>query len=240
MKRSLTTVFTAMTLALGGCTFMPEEEVDRTLPEREFDNHEVYPIMEQLVADAVAEFPDFPGFSERRGMRQGCPDSRGNEIEGWVSIELSYAFDIPTSETEQVREEYTDILREAWTEAGYQINRDEASPTGENYNLEASRSDGITLWWRAWGLTGLTIQSGCVPIGGGDEKPDYIPPVGGVPLDAEHDPFGNSLDPTVYADADADAETSEEATDEAAVNPFDNPVAVEGAPPGMNPFTNEL
>lgn len=234
MRRRLAIILTALTLALGGCSFM--QETDTTLPEREFDNHEVYPIMEQLVADAVAVFPDFPGFEKREGSRHGCPDYKGNEIEGWVSIELNYTFDIPTSETEQVREQYTDLLREAWTDAGYQINWDEASPNGSQYNLEASRSDGITLWWRVWGLTVLTIQSGCVPIGGGDEKPAYIPPAGGVPLDAEHDPFGNSLDPTVYGDA----ESSEESTDEAAVDPFDNPVAAYGNPPGTNPFTNEL
>jgi hypothetical protein len=233
-RRRLITALITMTIALGGCTFMPDE--DETLPEREFDNHEVYPIMEQLVADAVAEFPDFPGFSQRRGTLQGCPDSRGNEIEGWVSIELSYAFDEQTSQTELVRQQYTDALREAWTEAGYQINWDEASPDGSQYNLEASRSDGITLWWRAWGLTGLTVQSGCVPTGDGTEKPDYIAPAGGVPLDSGHDPFGNFLDPTVYADA----ETSDEETDEAAVNPFDDAVAADGTPPGMSPFTNEL
>jgi hypothetical protein len=233
MKRPLTTALIISTLAIGGCTAVPEE--DETLPEREFDNHEVYPIMEQLVADAVAVLPDFPGFAERRGDLQECADSQGNEIEGWVSIELNYAFDEPTSLTEQVREEYTDILREAWSEAGYQINRDEASPDESQYNLEVSRSDGVTLWWRVWGLTVLTIQSGCVPIGDGIEKPDYIPPAGGVPLDAEHDPFGNYLDPSTYADSEPSGET----TDEAAVDPFEDPVAA-GAAPGTNPFINEL
>ncbi|THV26791.1 hypothetical protein [Glycomyces paridis] len=211
------------------------KEPGEILPEREFDNHEVYPIMEQLVADVVAVLPDFPGFAERRGTRHSCPDEKGNEIEGWVSIELSYSFDIPTSETEQVREQYTDLLREAWTEAGYQITWDEASPDESQYNLSASRGDGITLWWRVWGLTGITIQSGCVPIGNGDEKPAYIPPADGVPLDAEHDPFGNALDPSVYAVA----ESSDETTDAAAVAPFTDAQAIPGQVPFSSPASYE-
>jgi len=213
---------------------MPE---DVTLPEREFDNQEVYPLMEQLVAEAVAVLPDFPGFAERDGLLHECTDERGNEIEGWVSIELKYAFTDSASLTEQVRGEYTDILRDTWTEAGYDITWDEASPDGEDHNLEAARTDGLTLWWRVWGRTSLTIQSGCVPVGGGDQKPGYVPPVGGVL--PENDPWGNYLDPTVYGTE----EPSDESTD-AAVNPFEGgQAAVDTAPgtaPGTSPFINEL
>ncbi|WP_344480950.1 hypothetical protein [Glycomyces endophyticus] len=212
---------------------MPKEAAP---PEREFDNEEVYPLMEQLVADAVEALPEFPGFARRDGFLHGCPDPKGNPIEGWVTIELTYDFSTAVSETPLVREEYTDTLREAWIDAGYEITWDEASPDEDQYNLSASRSDGITLWWRVWGLTGLTIQSGCVPISGDDKYPAYLPPAGGVPLNAESDPFGNALDPSVYA---AEA-SSDEATDEAAVQPFDNAVAAHHAPLGINPFGSQL
>lgn len=46
----------------------------------------------------------------------------------------------------------------------------------------------------------------------------------------------SSLDSSVYSDA----EPGEETTGEAAVNPFDDAVAVCGSPPGTNPFTDEL
>lgn len=219
---------------------MPEDtagsEEGTTMPEREFDNHEAYRLMEQLVADTVTTLPDFPGFVERSALMHDCTDAQDNEIEGWMSIELKYAFDVPTSETSQVREDYTNLLRDVWAEEGYSINWDEASPTGDQYNLEASRTDGITLWWRVWGRTSLTIQSGCVPIGNGDKFPEYIPPAGGVPLDAEHDPIGDYLDPSIYGDA----EPAEETSDEAAVNPFDDNVVADGSLPGRNPFTDQL
>ncbi|MEV3938940.1 hypothetical protein AB0K52_23580 [Glycomyces sp. NPDC049804] len=211
---------------------MPEEV---TLPEREFNNDEVYPLMEQLVAEAVEVLLDFPGFVERRGLFHECTDERDNPIDGWGSIELKYAFSDSASLTEQVRQEYTDILRDAWTEAGYEISWDEASPDGSQYNLEASRSDGIVLWWRVLGRTSLTIQSGCVPLAGDDVHPDtYIPPIGGVL--PENDPFGNAIDLEVY-----NTETPSGQSTDAAVNPFsDGAVVAYSAPLDSNPFTGEL
>jgi hypothetical protein len=209
---------------------MPEET---SLPEREFNNNEVYPLMEQLVADAVAVLPDFPGFVERRGLFHECTDEQDNPIDGWGSIELKYAFSDAASLTAQVREEYTVLLREAWTEAGYEITWDEASADGSQYNLEAARSDGIVLWWRVLGRTSLTIQSGCVPLAGDDVHPDeYLPPIGGVL--PENDPFGNAIDPEAH-----EAETPSDESTDAAVNPFEGVVAAV-VPPGTNPFHHQL
>jgi len=226
--KHLIPLFTALALLLGGCSMSDSES---PFPERDFDNHEVYPIMEQLVADTVATLPDFPGFEVRTGKFLNC-EEEGKIYDDWVAIELQYAFSPADSETEQVRTQYTDDIRNYWTESGYEIVRDKETPSGIR-DLEASVSGGITLWWSAAYKATLTVQTGCVPVGNDQRATDYLPPVGGVT--PENDRFGSKLNdaPTEVAEAD------DEESDEAAVNPFDGLEAA-AVPPGINPFHGQL
>lgn len=201
-------------------------------PEREFDNHEVYPIMEQLVADSVAVLPDFPGFALRKGSFLNC-EKEGEIYDDWVAIELRYTFSEADSGREPLRTQYTDTLRDYWTEVGYEITRDEPNRSGTQYALEATAPGGIGLWWEVAGTMFLTIQTGCVPVGNGQRVTDYIPPAGGVT--PENDLFGRNLNdaPTEVTGAE------DEESDEAAVNPFDGLEAA-AVPPGINPFHGQL
>jgi hypothetical protein len=225
----LISVFTAFALILGGCSM---SDSGSPFPERDFNNHEVYPIMEQLVADTVTAFPDFPGFALRKGSFLNC-EKEGKIYDDWVAIELRYTFSEENSNSEPVRTQYTDVLRDYWAEAGYEITRDEPNRSGTHYALEATVPGGIGLWWEVAGTVFLTVQTGCVPVGNGQRVTDYIPPAGGVT--SENDLFGRNLNdaPTGVPEA------GDEESDEAAVNPFDGLEAA-AAPPGTNPFQGQL
>lgn len=224
--RNFIPLLTTLALILGGCTMTDNEP---PFPEREFDNHEVYPIMEQLVADAVAQLPDFPGFEQRKGAFLDCED-KGTIYDDWVALELHYTFSSTDAASDLVRRQYTSALRDYWTAENYEITRDRSTP---RISLEAVYPGGITLWWQVVEGVRLTVQSGCVPVGDGQRITDYLPAVGGVT--PENDIFGRQLEnaPTEVAGAD------DEESDEAAVNPFDGLEAAV-VPPGINPFHGQL
>lgn len=222
----LTPLLATLALFLGGCTMTDNEP---PFPEREFNNHEAYKLMEQLATDAAAELPDFPGFEQRKGSFLDCED-KGTVYDDWVSIELHYTFSPGNAASELVRTDYTNALREYWTGENYEITRDQSNP---RTHLEAVYPGGITLWWQVVEGARLTIQSGCVPVGDGQRITDYIPPAGGVT--PENDRFGRKLENAPVEVAEADDEES----DEAAVNPFDG-VEAAAAPPGINPFHDQL
>ncbi|WP_460497081.1 hypothetical protein [Glycomyces tarimensis] len=172
-------------------------------PEREFDQAEAYPILEQIVNDTIAELPDFPGFHRRSYANEEDCAPLGEGYEGWVAIEIRYGFGAEDSRSALVRTEYTNLLRDMWTDAGYDLHRDEGDGNGPG-SMEAKRPDGINLWWWVAGEDGgvsLTLQTGCIPSTPGFEKPDYIPPAGGVP--PEEDLAAPRMNPSPEPSADA-------------------------------------
>ncbi|WP_199034206.1 hypothetical protein [Glycomyces salinus] len=174
-----------------------------SLPEREFDQAEAYPLLEQIVRDTADGLPDFPGFGRRRYMNEEDCSQIGSQYEGWVSIEIRYVFSAEDSVTDLVRVEYTNLLRQMWTESGYDLHRDDGNGDGPG-SMEARRPDGVNLWWTVAGDEGgvsLTLQSGCVQSTPGFEKPDYIAPAGGVPL--EEDLAADRMKPSPEPSADA-------------------------------------
>ncbi|GAA1676898.1 hypothetical protein GCM10009830_24600 [Glycomyces endophyticus] len=150
-------------------------------PERDFDEAAAYPLMEQAVLDTIAGLPDFPGFKTRTYYSpEDCEEALGEQYKGWVSLEIAYTFDGPDSESELVRTTYTDLLREQWTAAGYDLHQDSIDSATGRGSLEAKRQDGINLWWAVSGSVSLAVQTGCIPATEGFDKPDYLPPAGGV------------------------------------------------------------
>lgn len=163
----------ASVLAVSGCSggFMSEEEP----PESAYTEAEVYEVIDQAIADIAAVLPDFQGFNFRGQMWGDCTHN-GEVVDGYTNVEISYTFNQEVSKTPLVRETYVDSLREFWTSKGYEITRDQATPDGENYSIEASREDGISYWYIVAPITGLKIFSGCVPSSPGSEMSEIAPP----------------------------------------------------------------
>ncbi|RRR96779.1 hypothetical protein [Glycomyces terrestris] len=180
LRHRLLIVATALaTTITGGC--MNNGDPAETPPERDFDESTAWTRMEEAAAKAIADLPDFPGFEERRLLELSCTRN-GEADKDYVQFELTYAFSAEDSATDLVHEEYVSLLRERWTDAGYDVHRDETygqSPVF--HDLEARRPDGINYWLTAANYTSLTVQSGCVKkSGGASECP---PPLGGVTLE---------------------------------------------------------
>jgi hypothetical protein len=191
-------VLTILTLILGGC--MSQDPP----PEREFDQAEAYPLLEQTVLDTIAELPDFPGFATRGYMKEEDCAQLGEQYEGWVAIEIYYTFSQEHAESALVRTDYTNKLRQMWTDAGYDIHRDTLS-SNDTGSIEAERPDGVNLWWGVAGGVSLTLQTGCVPSTPEFDKPDYIPPAGDVPPGGDKAMLGGMMKTPSESESSADA-----------------------------------
>lgn len=168
-------------------------------PEREFDQSEAWDRMEAAVAESVEGLTDFPGFEVRMLTTSGCSHN-GKTDEDYVNLELTYQFSAEDSATTLVHETYVGEFREQWTEAGYDIHRDETRGSDYLHHIiEARRPDGINYWYTAANLATLVVQSGCVKKAG--VWPSSCPePIGGVTDDrapqAECNDIGESSEGT--------------------------------------------
>lgn len=147
-------------------------------PERDFDESTVVERLDEAVAEAIEVLPDFPGFESRSMSTQTCSHN-GEVDEDYIRYEMTYQFSAEDSESELVHQTYVEVLRQAWTEAGYDIHRDETRGSDDpHYIIEAIRPDGINYWVRAANYTNITVQSGCVRRS--SETPACTTPLGGV------------------------------------------------------------
>ena len=177
-------------------------------PERDFDQTEAYQIVHDGFYDNLEHMENFPGFDLRQFSRSDCEHPDGSST-GFVRMEITYVFSSEDSDTELVRDDYFEALKEAWDDAGYDVHRDDVRAGGERKNLEARRDDGVNYWDRVWDRVALTIQSGCVRETDIDDQ--YIPPIGDVsPRDDQMRKFKDS------DDGPTDDESEE------AINPFAN------------------
>jgi hypothetical protein len=197
---------------------------DEAPPESVYTEAEAFAPMEAEVADIVAALPEFPGFESRSWNELPCAHN-GVDDSDYVNIEIRYGFNDIESSSPTVRETYVDMLRERWNGQGYDIHRDQATPDGEHYALEARRDDGINLWYRvATGVT-LLVQSGCVPKSDPGEI-QYLPPAGGPVPGSEWD--------TIDIDG---VQGLPEAPSEEAVSSFSE--SESPSPAGMVPWNRE-
>jgi hypothetical protein len=163
------------TIITGGC--MNTDDPAETPPERDFDESTAWTRMEEAATEAIADLPNFPGFETRKLLELSCTHE-GQTDSDYIQFELTYTFGAEDSATNLVHEDYVNLLREQWSEAGYDVHRDEAY--GQDpvfHDLEATRPDGINYWLVAANYTSLTVQSGCVKRAASSECP---PPLGGV------------------------------------------------------------
>jgi hypothetical protein len=158
----------------------PEPTKEELPPERDFDQSTAWELLEAAAAEAIADLPNFPGFYQRGMNPLEC--SHAGAVDGeYINLELSYRFSVEDSGTELTRSDYLDLLRDRWSEAGYDIHRDRPSGTGKDHSLEARRPDGINYWYDVSGYVSLKVQSGCIKaVEGGDYIPDCPTPLGGV------------------------------------------------------------
>lgn len=148
--------------------------LDTGPPERDFNQTQAYEILHDSFHENIEYMDDFPGFEIRRYSKLECESPDGTSTD-FVRMEIAYVFSWEDSETEKVRDDYFEALKEAWDEAGYDIHRDDVRHEGDRKNLEAKRPDGVNYWYRVWDRVRLYVQSGCVQATEITEP--YIPPI---------------------------------------------------------------
>jgi hypothetical protein len=200
-----------------------------TPPESEYTQAEAYAPMEAAIADAAAALPDFPGFASRFWREMPCTHN-GLDDPDYTNIEISYRLPAETEDSEAVREQYVDILRDYWTSLGYAISTDSSDELDSgriDHNLAADREDGIGLWYKVWGKVSIVAQSGCVPVSDGGDI-EYIPPAGGIEPGSAQDNVQEYFPDGIPTDQAAAIDPF--ATSQAAFGPvpFDSPDSYDG------------
>jgi hypothetical protein len=205
-----------------------EEKPLNTPPESKYTQAEAYAPMEAAAANAVAALPDFPGFEQRSWGEMPCSHN-GFDNPDYTNIEIRYDFSAEISGTDQVREDFVALLRDHWTAQGYEITLDEATTRGDRQDrdIAAVRDDGITLWYRVAGYTGLMIQSGCVPVSD-DSEIEYIPPTGGIEPGSKGDKLSRYFPDGIPTDQAASIDPFAGTRAVAGPIPFDSPDSYEG------------
>jgi hypothetical protein len=214
-------------LLLSACSPL-EDDMDSP-PETTYTQAEAYAPMEEAAADVVAVLPDFPGFEKRVWTELPC-NHDGKDDPDYTSIEIHYSMSIEDSGTAPAREEYVEVLREHWTGLGYEVTYDETDELANgrtDRNLAAKREDGITLWYRVWGVVGLVIQSGCVPVSEVSEF-EYIPPAGGIEPGGDMDRVEEYFPDGIPTDQAASIDPFAGTRAAAGPIPFDSPDSYEG------------
>ncbi|HEY1094449.1 MAG TPA: hypothetical protein VGE61_07080 [Glycomyces sp.] len=185
--------------------------------------------MEAAIADAAAALPDFPGFATRFWREMPCSHN-GIDDPDYTNIEISYRFPAEIEDSEAVRDQYVDVLRDYWTSLGYAITTDSTDELDSgriDHNLAADREDGIGLWYKVWGKVSIVAQSGCVPVS--DEADiEYIPPAGGIEPGSAQDNVQEYFPDGIPTDQAAAIDPF--ATSQAAFGlvPFDSPDSYDG------------
>ena len=192
-----------------------KDAMEAAPPESAYTQAEAYAPMEAAAAETVDALADFPGFEKRSWTEMPCSHN-GIEDPDYTKIEIRYLFTLPDSESELVRDQYTEALRGHWTELDYTIATDEAVEGADrtDRNLVAVREDGISLWYAVGGYVGLFIGSGCVPAGDKSEI-EYIAPTGGIEPGGANDLVGDYFPEGIPATREA-------------IAPFATPESFEG------------
>jgi hypothetical protein len=195
-------------------------------PEPKYSQAEAIPVMEAEVTAIIEQLPDFPGFAARSWVETPCFKD-GAYTEDRVGMEIDYRFSGDSAADPLIRETYVDVLRDFWTEQGYEITMDEASATGKFYDLEARREDGVKLWYVVATGVALKVQSGCVPASDHSEI-QYLPPSGGVVPGSPEDTMNDLKD---------EIQGYPEEPQEEAVSPFEESESPSAN--GMAPWSRE-
>lgn len=166
-------------IVMTGCSI--GKDLMDTPPESEYTQAEVYAPMEAAIAEAAEMLPDFAGFASRRWSESPCSHN-GLDDPDYTNVEISYALPSDFQESELVRTQYVDVLREHWTALGYEIRTDQSDELEDgrvDHDLTATREDGIDLWYQVWWKVNLIVSSGCVPVSDNADI-EYIAPAGGI------------------------------------------------------------
>ncbi|HEX2143248.1 MAG TPA: hypothetical protein VHG10_01950 [Glycomyces sp.] len=180
LARPLGAAVAAVTVLFATACSNLKEDMEAAPPEAEYTQAEAYVPMEAAAAESVAALEGFPGFEKRSWTEMPCSHN-GVDDPDYTKIEIRYLFALPDSETDLVREQFVDALRDHWTALGYRITTDDSVEDTDrtDRNLVAVRDDGISLWYAVGGYVGLFIGSGCVPVSDTSEI-EYIAPAGGI------------------------------------------------------------
>jgi hypothetical protein len=158
-----------------------EDAMSEQPPAAAYTQAEAYAPMEAAVADLVAALPGFPGFERRLWAKTPCSHD-GLDDPRYTNVEIEYRFSQEDSRRAEVREHYTDILRDHWAGLGYEIIADRSLPARDrhDHDLIAFRpADRVKLWYSVAYYVSVRIRSGCVPVSDLSEIA-YVPPVGGI------------------------------------------------------------
>ncbi|MEU5154678.1 hypothetical protein [Glycomyces sp. NPDC021274] len=182
------------------------------LPELEFNLDEAFLRMDEAIGETIARLPDFPGFYERRTLQLKCAE------EGRESYEISYTLPEATIGSELVTMDYFEVLKEHWPAIGYEIHAERKYPDGNPKALEATRSDGVNVWYsNMLGQIVIHAQVACVRAEG---SPVCGPPLGGVLPENDNHKHCQLVTPEETESADAIAPFKD---GQAMLRPFEQP-----------------
>jgi hypothetical protein len=180
---------TAVLLAVAsGCSVAEGITGGEEPPESIYTQAEAYPAMEAAVAETVAVLPEFPGFEARLWLDHPCSHN-GVDDPDYRSVEIEYQFSEANAQTPLVRDEYVEVLRDHWTEAGYEITLDDqlvGADRTERSLIAYAEERELELFYRVAYTVSLVITSGCMPVSELGEFA-YVPPQGGIEPGSQDD-----------------------------------------------------
>ena len=148
-------------------------------PTGELVESEVWPRMEEAVADTAVSQPQFPGFESRTVNVTSC---HYRTDAGLATYRYEITYGLAPFPDETARTGFAASVRNSWSGEGYRLVRDGPGDDGTR-TVGAHRSDGIELSLSLGATPALHLRSDCVERV--EDPPACLGPQGGLPSHAD-------------------------------------------------------